>query len=445
MKIKLFLFLLGLFALVSVRQVAAQSNDTNVINSGDDAHITSNTTQTNNVDIDNNNDADIDQKVVAVANTGGNVASRNISFNGGTSITTGDASTDVNMDVKANQNVTAVNMDNNNCCGGNETEVVNTGDDLRVDTRSTTNNHVDVDNDNDADVDQNVVAVSNTGLNFANRNIGDTSITTGDADVDVDLRANVNRNFTAVEMGSMGASSNQTFVTNTGDDVRVDTRADVNNRVDVDNNNDADIDQNVKAIANTGLNFAKRNISSCEEGDNNCEEEHAQEDQGVVEINTGAARVDTDMRVNANRNETFVSMAENNQCCENEINRECNFGRCGEEETFNNGEECCGGNRNEVVNTGDDFRLESRSNVENNIDVDNDNDLDVDQRAFEFANSGLNFASRNIGDTEIFTGEARTGANLAVTGNINRTFIGNFEEGFFDFDEDFFNNFFMLE
>ncbi len=427
MKIKLFLFLLTLFALISVKQVAAQSNDTSVINSGDNVEVTSNTTQTTHVDVDNNNDADIDQSVVAVANTGGNVASRNISFEGGgTSITTGDASTNVNMEANANQNVTEVTI-GNNCCGGNVTDVVNTGDDLRVDTRSTTNNRVDINNDNNADVDQNVVAVSNTGLNFADRNIGDTSINTGDADVDVDQRANVNRNFTAVEMGSMGASSNQTFVTNTGDDVRVETRAEEENRVDVDNDNDADIDQDVIAVANSGLNFADRNIASFEEEDEN----------GAVEINTGEARVDTDMRVNANQNVTWVSMSEGegDHCCRDETRRE--------EEEFENVEGCCDGNRNEVVNTGDDFRLESRSEVENNIDVDNDNDLDVDQNVFEIANSGLNFASRNIGETEIFTGDTEVGANLAVTGNRNRTFIGNFGEEFFD--EDFFNNFFMWD
>src|SRR5690606_37210063 len=82
--------------------------------------------------------------------------------------------------------------------GGQVTEIVNTGDDATIDTSSTTNNSTTVNNTNTAEVNQTVNADANTGNNTANRNIGNTSISTGDVTINTEIITNANNNYTFI-------------------------------------------------------------------------------------------------------------------------------------------------------------------------------------------------------------------------------------------------------
>ncbi len=77
----------------------------------------------------------------------------------------------------------------------------------------------------------------------------------------------------------------------------------------------------------------------------------------------------------------------------------------------------------DVVNTGDNFRLTNRVVCTSTVRVINTNRAFVTQRVNVFANTGLNFVNRNIGDIDIDTGEARIRTNLRFTGNTNQTTI----------------------
>jgi len=91
----------------------------------------------------------------------------------------------------------------NNIGASATTSIVNTGDDVNVDTSAQNNTRIEVNNQNTANINQNVNAVANTGNNTANRNIsfgGNAGvITTGDAEVNVGLLAEVNKNVTKIE------------------------------------------------------------------------------------------------------------------------------------------------------------------------------------------------------------------------------------------------------
>jgi hypothetical protein len=211
MKIKGLIMLVAAMALIYAAPVSANvEND--IVNSGDDVDFTSRFSKDMRIDVDNRNDADIDQRVFAVANTGGNVVKDNIAknrdrcdrhdnrdcFDGNTSIKTGDANVFTKMHVDANKNWTEVNWGDRKDCDNNGFSVVNTGDNLDVDNRVDIDKRINVDNRNNLDVDQRVFAVANTGLNFVEGNIGDVSVKTGDAAVWTDLSVTGNTNWTKI-------------------------------------------------------------------------------------------------------------------------------------------------------------------------------------------------------------------------------------------------------
>ena len=285
------------------------TDQADIVNTGNNLTTTTNANSTTQVFVNNNNTTTINQTANAVANTGGNVAERNISFGGNAGvITTGNAVTNVDFLVTANGNVTLVGGDSNGNGPGSGASIflANTGDNSRFTTRATTNNFIIVTNENRATISQACgipeeslplfveasQCLANTGNNDASRNIanGDAGvITTGDARVDVFMAAIANRNFTEIFLDP-SASANSDIV-NTGDDVNVDTSAQNNTRIEVNNQNTANINQNVNAVANTGNNTANRNISF---GGN----------AGV--ITTGDAEVNVGLLAEVNKNVTKI-------------------------------------------------------------------------------------------------------------------------------------------
>lgn len=364
----------------------AQVNDTTVVNSGNDVDVQSSASQTSNINVINQNRAVVQQNVAVDANTGGNTANRNI---GDTSVSTGNAIVNTNLNVDANSNATHVSGIDPMTM--NFTDVVNTGDMLDVNTNTNTNTNVNVANQNLAAVRQNVAIDANTGDNRANRNIGGTSVDTGNVNVGTTADLVLNRNMTHIgdPMSSSSLFSshdslvNDTVVTNTGDDVLINSSANANTNVNVRNDNRTRVAQNVHVLADSGFNRANRNI-------------------GGSDTSTGNVGVNTDLMVAANANMTGI---------------------------FHDPMSMGGMNFVDVVNTGD--RLNSNTNVSSNQ---NTNIVSVEellalQRHHEMISTGFNRSNRGIGGSSIFTGGTGTNTGFMVRGNLNRTFVGDF----FDF------------
>jgi hypothetical protein len=361
-------------------------NDTTVINSGDDAVVNSSANQTSVVEVENTNTAFVDQNVDAVANTGGNDANENISLSGaGASINTGAATVGTSLNAEANKNFTAIGG-GVNPSSANFTDVVNTGDLAVVNTSTNTTSVVDVDNSNFAGIHQSAYETANTGKNDANENIGGGTINSGAAGVATDMNTKVNANWTSIGAGSPGALGdlgsgllNQTSVTNTGDDVYVNSNANSASVVEVENHNVAFVSQWVDAYANTGKNDANENI-------------------GGGSINTSPAFVDTDLSVQANANATSIW------------------------EPL--GAWSLAGNFSDYVNTGDNLVSDTSVNSASVFNLSSFNLLKAHQDAYETSNSGWNDADENIGHSGIGSGFAGVGTGLGVKANLNATSIG---------------------
>jgi hypothetical protein len=368
---------------IAVSPAIAAVNDTSVINSGDHVDVNSSTNTSSSTFVNNNNSAAVNQTVNASSNTGGNDANGNISLGGaGTSINTGAAAVNTALSVEANLNQTGIS--GGSTATSNLTDVVNTGDDLDVNTSANNANFVSVNNSNNAYVNQAVDAKANTGKNDANSNIGGGTINTSGAAVGTELGVKVNKNETAV--GGLGAGSltagslvNATSATNTGDWVDINTSANNSNAVFVSNYNSLYSDQYVNAKANTGYNDANSNI-------------------GGGDIHTGPAGVSTGASVEANHNATGIA------------------GWLGSLSLS--------GNVGDFVNTGDDLEANTSVNNASFSDVLNTNELYSYQAVWEKSNSGKNDANFNIGHTFIGTNGAGVGTGLGLTANANWTGIG---------------------
>lgn len=261
----------------------------------------------------------------------------------------------------------------------NGTSVVNSGDRVNIESEVEKESTVIVNNNNTAATTQTVLSNANTGGNSANRNIGGTSVTTGNAVTSSALGVEANHNTTAISMPSTGADANLTDVVNTGNRADVETEVEIENTVVVNNTNSLYSMQGATSNSNTGANRASRNI-------------------GPTAVTTGNAGVSTDMWVDGNRNETAIGSMSGN-----------------------------GGsllNSTMVTNTGNRADVESEAESETTVIVNNTNMGWFSQYMMGKSDTGLNLASRNIGATGVATGNALVSANMGVEANHNTTGIG---------------------
>lgn len=256
------------------------TTDSYVTNTGNRLSTATSSDSKQTTSILNNNKTIINQTANTSANTGGNVADRNISVGGQAGvITTGNASTNTNFLVTGNGAVTLVGGDSNGNGPGSGASIVlsNTGDKSRFGSYLAENNLFTVNNYNNSYVNQScgtsndsglLLGLSgcsaNTGNNSSNRGIargGDAgAIQTGDAQVNVLMYAKANENNTAMNAGT-GMPAAQSRVVNTGNNVDTNTSSTFQNANNINNSNNAQVDQYVNANANTGWNTANRNIS----------------------------------------------------------------------------------------------------------------------------------------------------------------------------------------
>lgn len=267
-------------------------NQADIINSGDDFDFDHSASTRTDVQVDNTNISDVMQNINAHVETGGNSASRNIGSGGNSAgILTGNASVGVGLHVTGNHNDTAIAGFNS----GNDVnflDVVNTGDDAELDSRTERSTNVYVNNDNHATVNQMGDIHAMTGNNDANRNVGGAGIVSGNAEVAVGLNTNTNHNMTAIGMGGLsslntnGSGLNASSIVNTGDDLEGDSRSETRTRVSSSSYNRLNSYQSVYSHAESGDNDSDRGV-------------------GGGLIDTGAARFVLGSTVQGNHNMTM--------------------------------------------------------------------------------------------------------------------------------------------
>ncbi len=377
----LILALTAIFAVVP-SSVLALTNNTSVVNSGDDAEIRSNAHQSTDINVNNNNSAFVEQMVISKSNTGGNSASGNIG--GSSTINTGAAQVNTNMTTDVNRNVTAISGLNMNNI--NTTDIVNTGDDVEVGSNTDTHTNIGVNNQNNATIFQSCGNLlmggceANTGNNYANENIGDASINTGAANVNTNFNASANNNSTLIGGNNTNTGvMSDTVLTNTGDDVEISSSdmSDVN--LNVNNTNDSFIEQMLIGESNSGHNRSNENI-------------------GNTHINTGMANLAATMQALSNENVTGIS------------------GDMGMMPEIN---------LSETVNTGDEIYLASNTDSFTHVNVNSTNTTENCQTVWFESKTGSNESESNIGNTnQTNTGLAGFNETFMNTNNENMTLIG---------------------
>ncbi|OGK18141.1 hypothetical protein A3H83_03240 [Candidatus Roizmanbacteria bacterium RIFCSPLOWO2_02_FULL_39_8] len=181
------------------------SSSTDVFNTGDNVEVNSSANSSDTTTVGNYNDARVTQTVNASADTGHNTANGNISFGGRAGvIITGDATVNVIMTAEVNKNTTVVSDPSASLNGSvNGSSIVNTGDDVTINTSSNNTNVVEVINVNVLELSQQVNSYTNTGNNTADGNIGSGGgrIVTGDATTTVNMDVTANSNCTLIGGG----------------------------------------------------------------------------------------------------------------------------------------------------------------------------------------------------------------------------------------------------
>lgn len=385
----------------SLSDSSSSSNQTEVVNTGDDSSSQTSSQTDNTTTVNNQNDADIQQTTEATANTGNNEASRNISIGGDAGIiTTGDASVNTLAVADANNNTTGVS--GSSPSGTLNTEVANTGNSLSTTSTNSSTTTTAVTNNNSATINQATSATANTGNNTADRNIsigGQAGvITTGNASVSTNYLATANGSVVLIGGESDGngpGSGASIFIFNTGNDSVFNMLQRLNNNTYVTNNNSATIQQSCgvglnyesysdSCVANTGSNSADRNIG-------------LGGDAGV--INTGDAVVGVYFYAGANNNTTSIN---------------------------NNGGQVTGTSAG-ILNTGDNFNGEISNEANTDTNVTNNNGAYVIQTVNAYANTGNNTANRNIsfgGNAGVIqTGDATIYVTMIADVNRNTTEI----------------------
>lgn len=283
------------------------------------------------VNVDQNNDADVDNSVTIYTNTGANDVKDVAS--GDVSIDTGDTEVGVAIQNTLNSNVASVDV-----CGG----CVFTGDFKIAQNASGTDNDIavdvdqdiDVDQDNDADVVNDVDVAAKSGYNKVNDVTGDAEVevTTGKVVVNpVMIKNTLNSNVAVVgggddeDKGTLSA-----WITGNLSDSDSYIDLDFDQDTDVDQDNDANVANDVDVLGDSGHNEI-RDIAGA-----------------LATIDTGDVEIGVLVDTMANFNTALVA-----DCCLLDLDA---------------------GIKENASKSDNDIALD----LDNDLDVDQDNDLDCD-------------------------------------------------------------------
>jgi hypothetical protein len=199
----------GVFDVMANENITAISTGLNggpmshtmVTNTGNNALINTDTTNTTDVEVNNNNTADVFQLFNAEVNTGDNTADGNIGD--GIAVSSGHAGILGMMSVLSNSNTTAIGGTGSSS-SMNISDVVNTGDNINVQSNSTNTLSYLLMNSNTVSELQLVNSTTTTGNNSASGNIGSTLASSGTALAGADFVSSSNSN--ASVLGSISAA-----------------------------------------------------------------------------------------------------------------------------------------------------------------------------------------------------------------------------------------------
>lgn len=220
------------------------------------------------VEINNTNNAQIENDGTAQANSGKNEIS---DVDGDATITTGDAFAMVNIVNVVNRNIVGENwlFVIINIFGDWTGNLIVPGADLLNLPSATQFADLTVNNNNNADVSNNVQSGANTGDNVAIENGGDSTILTGDAYSDANVTNVLNTNIVGSNWFSLSINNMGTWfggINNWfgGDgalqyDFNADETILTAGSLTVNNTNNADVDNEAVSYANTGGNVANVN------------------------------------------------------------------------------------------------------------------------------------------------------------------------------------------
>lgn len=377
----------------------ASANTTSLVNSGSGTTVNTSDISNLNVNTVNTNVANVTQALNSSNVTGQNTSVGNIGatpcgvcgITGGSSIVTGNAQTNNSMEVAANNNVTAINVAGN--AAGNQTDAVNTGSGLNLNTLAVSNVNVNVANTNLANLTQ-VANVSNlTGQNTSANNVGSANLVTGNAGVNNHMEADVNSNGTAINVALAGmptlggcnlcgmpcAGANCTSLVNSGSNSNFNALSVSNNSVNVLNTNVLTSLQALTAANNSGQNASVANIYG-------------------ANLVTGSAGVANHMEASGNENFNAINIASTMPMGTNDLI---------------------------AVNSGLNANVNTQAVSNTNVLDANTNVLTVNELVNAYNLSGMNAAVSNIGGGTLWTGGTGTGNANAVGGNSNVTVFGN--------------------
>ena len=408
-------------------------------NTGADSDNTSNSTVSNDNNLDINNNADIDNLVMFDADSGGNSTSYNT---GSGTIDAGDAElilTAINAANNVNVGLSVFNVfddqtgdiiiDFDDIASTAYTGLLGSSNDT-TGANSTNTASTDVDNTNTILIDNNGNIINNyyldadTGGNTADKNTGDGTITTGDANVVFNLINFLNNTFlgggelllgvvnifgnlsgnillqgldgsggSTYNLGSLSASNSTT-----GADSDNDASSTLSNDTDISLANYGEILNNVTLDANTGDNTADKNTGS---GQINTGDTNTSLDITNITNTTAIGNGGTIWMVLVNNMGTWTGQL---------FDTGSAGGAYSPFFTFSLGPDGSLSASNQNTGAGSDN--EAATNIDNDTDIAITNTASVTNNVRIDASTGGNSASKNTGSGSITTGDANIAVNI---------------------------------
>ena len=346
---------------------------------------------------------------------------------GDTKFKTGDATSTAGILANGNNNYSASPVDSG--AGAVGASIINDGNGTNSNNNgsATIVNNNTTGQDNNASVNNNLNQATVTGNNTASNNVGDTTITTGDANTTGTIVTAVNTNVAGAMVSEFNINDDHIgdivldFAANciAGCDGGSLLTQNSGNGSDSDNTADLDITNNNNTFQNNDATIGNDLVLAADSGDNTASANTG----GDTKIETGDANVAANVLTFANNNlagnvvygviNIFGDLIGDIIFPESELNSTGTCSTCGSDVTAKNV-----GNGTDSTNTAD-------VNIENNDAVFQNNDADITNNLVFDATTGGNQTNANTGgNSTIDSGDAGVDVNVLNVVN-NNLFGGN--------------------
>lgn len=388
-------------------------NTSSNTNTGSDSNNVASNSQNSNTNVDSNNQANLNNAMVLVGQTGWNDSNRNT---GDAEVITGSSNLVGTIENQANQTLTSLNSCVINCGSSNNQSSSNNNTGANSDNLALNEDsaNIIVTNNNYAVLNSDVIAVTDTGHNQANKNTGNAYVETGDANVGLTVVNVANTDILGIQttefdvfddhkgdiiidIASLNSKTNQSSNADTGSDSSNTSSTNSNTSLTFINTNNATVANDLVIDAVTGKNEADKNTGngSIVTGDANVM-------ANVVNLVNSGITAGTEVLI-ATVNVfgdwvgNLIFTDSNNTCSEN----------CTSNNYANNNN--TGSNSNNVASS--DNNVTSTKITDNNALINNG--------LYIGANTGRNEADNNTGGSSIESGEVNVSASQTNVVNTN--------------------------